>query len=82
MIFLRKLSPIYVLLRVIKGFLMTIMPKIDTERTRFSKNLAKSALWSGQMPISALLVKKTDLKLGQCQDIDDMTSTSKFGKFT
>ena len=48
MIFFLKFIPIYVHLRVIRDFVITvtIMPKIDTTLTRFSKDLAKSVLWS------------------------------------
>ena len=61
---------------------VTIELKINTMQTRFSKNLAKSALWSGpyKMPISVL--HQRDLKLGRCLDMDDMISPSKFGKVT
>ena len=61
MIFLLKFSPIYVISRVIKDSIMTatIKQKIDKTQTRFSKNLAKSVLWSGpyKMPISVLLIR-------------------------
>ena len=63
MIFLLKLSPIYVLSRDINDFVMTvtIKSKINTTQTGFSKNLAKFVLWSGpyKMPVSVLLIRKT-----------------------
>ena len=80
-----KFKPIYLLSRVINDFLMkvTIKLKINTTQTRFSKNLPKSALWPGpyKIPIFRSTHKK-DLKLGQCLDMDDMKSPSKFSVVT
>ena len=63
MIFVLKVFPIYVLLCVIKDFVMTVFikPKIGTTQNRFLKNLSKSVLWSDpyKMPIAVLLIRKT-----------------------
>ena len=62
-IFLVKFSPMYVLSCDIKEITIrvTIKPKLNTTQTRSSKNLAKSALWSGpyKMPILVLQIRKT-----------------------
>ena len=53
-------------------------PKINADQC-----FVKSALWSS--PYKDAVFKSThqkDFKLGHCLDIDDMTSSSKFGEFT
>ena len=63
-------------------FLLTvsIRPKNSTTQTRFSETLAKSVLLSGSYKMNFGSTYNEDLQLGQCLDIDDMTSPSKFIK--
>jgi len=80
MIFLLKFIPIYVLIRDVKDFVMTvtIKSKNNTTQTGISKNLAKFVLWSGHFNADFSSTDQKDLKLDQFPDMDDMTSPSKF----
>ena len=62
---------------------VTIKPKIDTKQTRLSKKSRKiyPLIWAFKNADFSSTNQK-DLKLGQCLDIDDMTSPSKFGEVT
>ena len=76
LIFLLTFSPIYVFLRVINDFFMTVtnQPKINTTQTRIPKNLTKSAYFSSR--------RQKDLKLGQCLDSNELISSNKLSEVT
>ena len=84
MIVILKVRPIYVLFTCNKRFFndITIKLKINISRPDFwkiSQNL-HSGLALIDVKFSSL--HQTDLKLGQCLDMDDITLPSKFGELT